>query len=599
MYIGAIFALTAECLRGDKVERQIAVLNFWGEIAQFEAEREAARTFAAERNGPVQCGSVGLIAKVADSLCPVVVGFMQIPEGEFDLESMDFSSAAMGASDCFSDVYAAAPAEVGPGVLAIWRSPGNRESKITALMCALAVAAAGTRVRRWSCDIFCEIGGAVLESCESKDDTVACFSLELLAQILSEFRIGLAALDDGRVIAAVESTVGRSPAVVRAGCRCLTAVCTLSPPDHEGSPLARWFDRVMHFIRGLLISPPLVASAFSAAAFVATFMPPSRLPACEFLVALAEHIMTVSNSSKIEYHVMFSIEGSICELCNAIALRLKNGLGELAPRLMRILLARRHTAAFEEALLAIDSVLLGIGSEFSPFTPNVMAVIWEMLHTGNQGCIATSLMVLADLFKAVPVLMERYAKDSFALLVPMIFDQSFGQEFGVDVTRALAEICAAVPHAVPVEHRDSLMSVMARFMRDARFDGQTREGFNRACHFFEAMLNGYRASIESARGDTAFLEANQDAFFAVVDAFVALRPTSTRTLIAFFQLLKAIATEVPGRNVRMRLNKRSIRALLDECAQRTDWEVATPAASLKTFLRTYKPSGDLSGQIRS
>lgn len=595
-FMAQIFSLTVEGLRLGNVDRRLAILNFWAEIAQFEAELNAVRDFEMTRGKKPPRASLGLMTRAAGLLCPAVVDCIRLLEPEFDVAAVDFSAPPMVASEHLSDLYAAAPGVVGPGVLALWQEgmvSGEWRQQVTSLICMIAVAAAGTQYKKWSSPIFEAILPGLLDCCGNENDTVAYFALELFAQILSEFRVVAFSLDKGSLLSVIESTAHRNPSVIRAGCHCVTALCRVGRKDNERSLLACSFDRVVTFLQELLRSPALIPDALASAGFVVSFMPPSRLYMCEFFVALCEQITSQLSVHLLELRpdVVFSIEASICDLLNVIAIRLGDSLDLLAPRLMHLLLGGHHSMVFEETLLAIDSVLIGIGANFAPFLPQTIGVLWQMLHTGNPACITVSLTLLADLFHALPNLMEGCAPEAFRLLLPMIFDESFEPDFGVGVARALTEICAAVPEVIPADYRDGLAGILMRITREAKFDIHSMAGLNRASVLFESLLSAYRALIESARGDTAFLEANQNAFFAVVDLFIDTRASSPRNLIPFFQLLETLVTEIPGRNVRIKLNKRSVRSFLAESAKYTDTGVADNAKKLIDFLRTYKPGG--------
>jgi hypothetical protein len=573
-HLARVFDLAVSGLRSGDIERQLCVLNFWDEVAQFEADADPPR---------------GIMRRAAEPLFPVIIEFMELLGDDFDIDAIDFASPPIIAVNCLASLYCAAPDEIAAATLALWRTARTWRGQVDALLAAIAISIADSPCPDVGVPFFREVFDGLVAFARSDVDVFCLFGLKVLVKAISVFHVELDRLSDAEFLCdVVFQAVGRSPAIVRAACDFVEALCRLSFRENERSALADVFELTVSFVLQLLTQATLIPCGLTALSFIVSFAPPSRLDICEQAVSIGEQIVEACGDCPGE--LLFAIEAAVCDVVRAVAGRLEQGLGDLVPRAMQLLLGlvgRRRTPIFEETLDAICAVVYCCKEKFEPFVGDVMKVLWDMLHTENLQIILASLVILADLFRFLPRAMEPYTREVFDVVLGFA-EENVG-EVSVRLVNSLSEIAFCERESVPEEIKEHLFVVLGRILVETPVDATTIEGMEAARDFFAELLSAYKFAIESV--DRGFLITVIDRLFMPINAFIASKAFCRKTFLPLFSLLKAIALNV-GHRATKSLNQRRIRAVLEQAQLSKDDQVVHLAEDLMLFLPRFHDGDD-------
>jgi hypothetical protein len=566
--LARVFDLAILGLLSGNLQRQLSVLNFWDELAQFESCADSP---------------TAIMRRAAKPLFPVIIEFMNMLEEDFDIEAIDFASPPIIAVNCLSSLYCAAPAKIAAATLSLWRGARTWRAQVNALLGAIAIAIADSPCPDVGVPFFREIFDNLVVFARSDVDLFCLFGLKVLEKAISVFHVELDCLSDAEFLSAVVfQAAGRSPAIVNAACEFVEGLCRLSFRENEKSPLGEVFDPTVSFVLQLLTQGPFIPCGLTALSFIVSFAPPSRLDVCEQAVSIVEQIVELCDCPG---ELLFAIEAAVCDVVRAVAGRLEQGLGGLVPRSMQLLLGlvgRDRTAIFEETLDAMCAIVYCCKEEFEPFVGDVIKVLWDMLHTENLQIIQAALVILADLFRFLPRAMEQYTRDVFDIGLG-VAEENVG-EVSVRLLNSLSEIASCERESLPEEIKEHLFVVLGRILVETPVNVSTLEGMEATRDFFADLLSAYRFAIESVERE--FLITVIDKLFMPINAFIASKAFCSKTFLPLFSLLKEIALKV-GQRATKSLNQRRIRAVLEQAKLSKDDQVARLADDLTLFLPRF------------
>jgi hypothetical protein len=240
------------------------------------------------------------------------------------------------------------------------------------------------------------------------------------------------------------------------------------------------------------------------------------------------------------------------------------------------LIAQRRTAIYEETMIAVAAVIQATREDFGEFLEPIMAVLGEMMNTGNASIVGTSADIVGDLFRAMPARMEGLAEVVFGKLLSVL---DVGCE--LKIVECLGDIVLSVP--ISMEQRGELFGVLMRMIGTAKIDITSYEGMEHASDLFKVLFGGFRALVESSQ-DPVFVAEHRNDLMRPIFMFIDSRAFCAKTYLPLFRYLREIAKLADSR-MRIQLNRQKIRAVLEQAAAGSEGRVARQAEELLSYLR--------------
>ncbi|OHS98170.1 hypothetical protein TRFO_09023 [Tritrichomonas foetus] len=567
-YIQFYLEITTQILQEGDLNNQLAVIDFWDKIANFEKKQEQ---------------SLGVINGVAKSFFPVLLTAMtsnlssHIENGLSDDDSFEEDEAYSTGCHCLSRFFKAAPDVVFECVAKLWQ-PENFQKTDGQIFALISITSIINKVVYEPLINFLEINRKEIFTLSvNGPQFISWLTLKLIQKALYHLNIFIRNEEDFKeLMECLQQCSVKDPALAPECCYTIFLICKNENDNRQKfttqftSTVTKHFDFLWQFVNVYTTQSNtinMIVQSFDALCGLITITPDTHFnilsKTIESVISILRQTFSMENQSSEE--VLYNLQLAMCSVITSIATKIAiNHLdfpwgNQLIPMLFH-LVKQKQTQIYEESLLAFSAVILCSKENYAPFVPETMDMLLVMLQTGSPDVIKQVIITLSDLFRNLKNVMLIYTDNVFKHLVPMVYNENFNIELIIEIVATLTDIMISQDITNP-ENRNELFTVLLSLLKTTNLNAESKHSRKFATYFFEIILYSFAIVISKSKEDEAFLSMNFNECFIPINMYINFVCHEDDSLKSFCMIVKSIG-EAYKKRVQIKLNSRKITALL-------------------------------------